>query len=126
MASYLKGKAVSELRSATVHKVLMNPCDPINSFPGDAAYIVNGGELDTSKIYIAFVEKSTNLRVTHGRGEVKIGFSSDVTLRSCSSMERLHFTAWTGGVRNEKKIWHRYFYLGYDVEPTCKDPNFKD
>jgi hypothetical protein len=117
---------VAELRSATVQKLLTNPCDPINSIPGDAAYIVSGGDLDTSKIYVAFVGKPVNFRMTRGRGEVKLDLPGDVTFRSCSSMEGLHFTAWVGGARNEKKIWHRYFYLGYDVEPTCKDATFKD
>jgi hypothetical protein len=119
-------KQVPELRSATVQKALMNPCDLINSIPGDVAYVVDGGELETSKVYIAIVEKSANSRIIHGRGEVKVESLGDVTFRSCSSIEGLHFTAWSGGGRNEKKIWHRYFYLGYDVEPTCKDPSFKD
>jgi hypothetical protein len=124
--SIAEEEQVPALRTATVRKLLTNPCDPINSDQGDAAYIVDGGKLDTGKIYIALVVNPANFRITPGRGEVKIGFTSDVTFRSCSSMEGLHFTAWSGGSRHEKKIWHRYFYLGYDVEPTCKDPNFKD
>lgn len=37
------------------------------------------------------------------------------TFRMCTSTEGLHLTAWSGG----KRVWHSYFLLGYDVEPTC-------
>jgi hypothetical protein len=119
-------KQAPEIRSTTVLRLLMNPCDPINSVEGDAAYVVNAGKLDREKIYIAVVEKRANFRIIPAVGGVRIDSPADVTIRSCSSMEGLHFTGWTGGASNGKKIWHRYYYLGYDVEPTCQDPAFKD
>lgn len=45
-----------------------------------------------------------------GRGE-------GTTFRHCTSSEGLHVTAWQGSER----IWHVYYYLGYDTEPTCRD-----
>jgi hypothetical protein len=119
-------RQMPEIQSTTVLKLLTNPCDPINSVEGDAAYLVNAGKLDTDKIYTAVVGKRTNFRIIPGEGEVKIDSPAEVTIRSCSSMEGLHFTGWTGGALKGKKVWHRYFYLGYDVEPTCQDPAFKD
>ncbi len=119
-------KQAPEIRSTTVLKLLMNPCDPINSVEGDAAYLVNAGKLDTEKIYTAVVGKRTNFRIIPGAGELKMDLPASVTIRSCSSMEGLHFTGWTGGALKGKKVWHRYYYLGYDVEPTCQDPAFKD
>jgi hypothetical protein len=47
-----------ELQSTTVLKLLTNPCDPINSVEGDAAYLVNAGKLDIEKIYTAVVGKT--------------------------------------------------------------------
>jgi len=119
-------KQAPEIRSTTVLKLLMNPCDPINSVEGDAAYVVNAGKLDTDKIYTAVVGKRANFRIIPGVAEVTIDSDAEVTIRSCSSREGLHFTGWTGGAPKGKKVWHRYYYLGYDVEPTCQDPAFKD
>jgi hypothetical protein len=40
--------------------------------------------------------------------------------RSCASQEGIHFTVWTGKPLTGKLRWHRYYYLGYDIEPDCK------
>jgi hypothetical protein len=119
-------KQAPEIRSATVRELLTNPCDPINSVPGDVAYVLDAEKLDKGKIYIAIVGRQVDLRVVRGVLEDKLDPHNNITFRSCSSMEGLHFTGWAGGALKGKKIWHRYYYLGYDVEPTCQDPAFKD
>ena len=47
-------------------------------------------------------------------------------LRSCASSEGLHLTIWRGRPLKGKRIWHWYYYLGYDVEADCTDADFKD
>jgi len=39
--------------------------------------------------------------------------------RSCTSSEGIHFTVWSGKPLDGQARWHQYFYLGYDVDPTC-------
>jgi len=119
-------RQTAEIRFAAVRKVLAVQCDSVNSVQGDAAYDLNAGKLESAKIYIAIVGKHAALQRVRGRVEGKLDSRGSVTFQACSSMEGLHFSAWTGGVLNEKKIWHRYYYLGYDVEPTCSDADFKD
>lgn len=116
----------AEIRFAAVRKVLTVQCDAINRVHGDAAYDLNAGKLEWEKIYIAIVGKHAALQRVRGRVEGKLDSRGNVTFRACSSREGLHFSAWAGGVINRKKIWHRYYYLGYDVEPTCNDADFKD
>jgi hypothetical protein len=41
--------------------------------------------------------------------------------RSCTSAEGLHFTIWSGPPLTGRRRWHRYHYLGYDVEPSCTE-----
>ena len=41
--------------------------------------------------------------------------------RSCTSSEGAHFTVWTGKPLQGNLRWHRYYYLGYDVIPTCME-----
>ena len=40
---------------------------------------------------------------------------AELVFRSCSGSEGVHLTAWRHGAR----VWHEYFYLPYDIEPTC-------
>ncbi|MEO8652617.1 MAG: hypothetical protein ABI409_00690 [Ramlibacter sp.] len=41
--------------------------------------------------------------------------AADLVFRSCSGSEGVHLTAWRHGAR----VWHEYFHLPYDIEPTC-------
>jgi hypothetical protein len=52
-------------------------------------------------------------RLTYGRG------NGPISLRSCSSREGIHLTAWAGTPLQGRRLWHAYWYLGYDVEPSC-------
>jgi hypothetical protein len=45
--------------------------------------------------------------------------------RSCTSTEGIHFTIWSGKPLGGTLRWHRYFYLGYDVMPTCAPADVK-
>lgn len=43
----------------------------------------------------------------------------------CTSMEGNHLTVWSGRPLRGKKRWHAYYYLGYDVVPTCRMATLK-
>lgn len=47
-----------------------------------------------------------------GRGEY---------FRSCGSSEGLHLTVWSGIPLEGVLRWHHYYYLGYDIKPTCTE-----
>ena len=46
--------------------------------------------------------------------------------RQCTSSEGVHLTVWAGKPLTGKRLWHEYFYLGYDVEPNCTDKDVAD
>ena len=39
--------------------------------------------------------------------------------RACTSTEGVHLTVWSRKPLRGKLRWHRYYYLGYDVQTTC-------
>jgi hypothetical protein len=41
------------------------------------------------------------------------------SFRLCTSHEGVHVTAWAGEPLTSRRVWHRYHYLGYDVDPSC-------
>jgi hypothetical protein len=46
-------------------------------------------------------------------------------VRSCTSSEGLHLTVWSGQPLKSRRLWHAYYYLGYDVAPSCTDADTK-
>jgi hypothetical protein len=61
-----------------------------------------------------------------GRGAVATGRGrKNVTFRSCTGNEGVHLTAWSGDPLKGRRIWHEYFYLGYDVEPSCEPRDYE-
>jgi hypothetical protein len=47
------------------------------------------------------------------------GASPDVRARSCTSIEGLHLTLWAGEPLKAPRLWHLYYYVGYDLQPSC-------
>jgi len=50
----------------------------------------------------------------------------DVRVRVCSSMEGLHLTLWSGEPLKAPRVWHLYYYLGYDLQQTCQQGDTGD
>ena len=55
--------------------------------------------------------------------EVEPGRPS-IRFRVCASTEGLHATAWAGAPLASTRRWHSYYYLGYDVDPTCNEAEY--
>jgi hypothetical protein len=43
-----------------------------------------------------------------------------VYFRSCTSSEGIHMSAWLDEPLKGERLWHLYYYLGYDLESTCE------
>jgi hypothetical protein len=49
-----------------------------------------------------------------------------IRARSCTSSEGLHVTLWNGKPLEATRLWHAYYYLGYDVAPTCRPADYRE
>jgi hypothetical protein len=47
------------------------------------------------------------------------------SFRSCTSSEGVHLTVWSGAPLEGRRMWHHYYYLGYDVDASCTDGDTK-
>ena len=47
------------------------------------------------------------------------------SFRACTSSEGVHLTVWSGTPLTGARRWHYYYYLGYDVDPTCAESETK-
>jgi hypothetical protein len=90
--------------------------------PGDSVYTVSivRDTVKTGQVYFAVsLPFDSFYRVGHAAG-ARISRAGDVlNFRICASAEGLHLTAWDGKPLTGKRVWHRYYYLGMDLEPTC-------
>ena len=62
-------------------------------------------------------------------GQLEADLDRDGTpevFRSCTSNEGLHLTAWNGTPLTARRVWHNYFPLHYDVEPSCVEADYKE
>jgi len=114
-----------EIRRGKIVAKLAAPCDHNNAPTGDTSYRLEAGKLETGRIYIAVAAQPSSLRTAAGEIRARFG-NQELSFRSCTSTEGLHFSAWSGMPPKEQPVWRRYYYLGYDVEPTCAERDFKE
>ena len=94
-----------------------------NSQPGDAFYTLQlaKNRLDPGTLGLGIADYSGPFQ---NQGEfvafntVRLEGKPDF-FSSCSSSEGVHLLVWNGPPHQGTLEWHRYHYLGYDVESTC-------
>ncbi len=96
---------------------------------GDSTYAVKmtAGKLIHDVPYVA-VFVSPGILSMKGK-EIVGDLDADGILeyfRQCTSSEGVHLTIWSGEPIKGIRRWHRYFYLGYDVEPSCSDADYSE
>jgi len=77
---------------------------------------------DSGTVWIAFPGRLGTRRGDSGAIAVRLGSPyPNAQVRSCPSREGLHLTVWAGTPLTSQRLWHQYYYLGYDVDPSCDD-----
>lgn len=105
-----------------VERSLAGPCQKLRGVLGDSVrtYSVHLDESVALPLgpLIAVIGSGLVTSASSDTSEVRVpGEREPYTFRVCASAEGLHFTAWQG----RRRVWHEYYYLGYDVEPNCSD-----
>jgi hypothetical protein len=67
---------------------------------------------------IALLDPTARVEFVNGEFVVRTeGAPTPLRFRECASSEGLHLSAWRGN----RRTWHEYWYLGFDVEPNCSE-----
>jgi hypothetical protein len=78
-------------------------------------------------VWVAVPGKPGTRRIGPGVVAVRLTAAQPAAqVRTCTSTEGLHLTVWAGAPLRSRRLWHQYFYLGYDVEPSCEDRDVGD
>jgi hypothetical protein len=87
-------------------------------------YLVRGTPKDVASFapWVALSGRLGTRNVNSGALVVRLSPSyPNAQVRSCTSREGVHLTVWAGTPLKSQRLWHQYYYLGYDVEPSCDD-----
>ncbi|MGH9880991.1 MAG: hypothetical protein ACRD6N_06105 [Pyrinomonadaceae bacterium] len=111
------------LAVAIVQKKMSVSCSQnSDTSPNDSFYSLRvvSGRLEPGGVGIAVFGAKVDFKVANGVASVDLnGDGRKEYFRACTSQEGLHLTIWSGKSLRGVRRWHRYYYLGYDVEPSC-------
>jgi len=86
------------------------------------------GNMTADPMALAIAVAGSGSGFTVAGGKVRADLNNDgrlASFRECASQEGLHLTVWGGEPLKSKRLWHEYYYLGYDVEPNCSEKDYE-
>ena len=112
------------IRVATIVRPV-DSCEPLERalIPGPyyAVHVPRSADTE-ARVWLALPGRVATRRTPSGVFTVQLGPPyPDAQVRSCTSREGLHLTVWAGAPLKSPRLWHSYYYLGYDVEPSCEN-----
>lgn len=119
------------IAEAVVVEKLTDRCfeDSVGNVSGvaESHYVLRlmGGKIEMNAPVFALVGMNERLQLRSGMASIDLdGDKRREHFRMCASHEGLHMTVWSGEPTKGTPRWHRYYYLQYDVEPTCTDADY--
>jgi len=80
------------------------------------------GAKDRTGLWVAFAGRVRSRPIDDGRIALQLSASEpNAQVRSCTTQEGVILEVWAGTPRKSSPLWSEYYYLGYDVEPSCTE-----
>jgi hypothetical protein len=101
---------------------LADPCEPsVSDVPLRAVRVRVTGEQPAPFIGVAVLgPRASSFEATNGVLTADLdGDGQREFFRSCTSVEGVHLTVWSGAPLTGQRRWHAYHYVGYDMVPSC-------
>ncbi len=111
------------IAQAEVIQSSSTPCPGVrNENPAPFNYDLHllNGKVESNMPLIAVLAGSRQFKLLASQVQAVLeGYTKPVLFRSCTSADGVHLTAWQGTPLEGERVWHEYYYLGQDLEPTC-------
>ena len=115
--------------TAVIDRSVVSCDEPNLSMIEGHRYTLSGLSLtpEGASVWIALPGRIVSREIPGGQISLRLDERyPNVRVRLCTSSEGLHLTAWAGEPLKTRRLWHQYYYLGYDVEPSCTEEDFRD
>jgi hypothetical protein len=92
----------------------------LNAKPEISFYMLGLGSIANTDMGIGIVAPSANPTVVNGLARVDLDRDGgSEVFSSCTTSEGIKFGVWTDKAYQGKPRWSGYYYLGYDMTPSC-------
>jgi hypothetical protein len=92
----------------------------MNAKPGISFYALETESVGSTDMGIGIVEPPASLAVVNGLARVDLNQDGQSEVfSSCATSEGIKFAVWTGKAYQGEPRWSGYYYLDYDLRPTC-------
>lgn len=92
----------------------------LNAKPGISFYTLGSGKIANTDMGIGIVAPPANPTVVNGLARVDLDRDGgSEVFSSCTTSEGIKFGVWTDKAYQGKPRWSGYYYLGYDMTPSC-------
>lgn len=112
-------RTLDQTTDPTTCKALLQERAKTNAKPGISFYALEPGSVGATDMGIGIVQ-SPALAVADGRVQADLnGDGQSEIFTSCATSEGIKFAVWTTKAYQGEPRWSGYYYLGYDLQPTC-------
>jgi hypothetical protein len=92
----------------------------LNAKPGISFYTLGSGKIANTDMGIGIVAPPASPTVVNGLARVDLDRDGgSEVFSSCTTSEGIKFSVWTDKAYQGKPRWSGYYYLGYDMTPSC-------
>ena len=116
----LQAKVGEQMSSAASCPPLMEGRRRQNARSGTSFYGMMETKLTATDMGIGIVSPPHKLAVLNGLAETDLNSDGQhEVFSSCATTEGIKFAVWTQRAYRGAPLWSTYYYLGYDMSPTC-------
>jgi hypothetical protein len=116
----MQAQSLEQTTDPTRCEALTQGRTKMNAKPGISFYALETGSVEPTDMGIGLVEPPARPDVV--KGLVRADLNQDgqrEVFSSCATSEGITFAVWTGKAYQGEPLWSGYYYLGYDLRPTC-------
>jgi hypothetical protein len=118
--SVVQAKVGEQVSSAASCTPLMEGRRTQNARSGISFYALKETKLTATDMGIGIVAPPHEVAVVNGLAQTDLNSDGQHDVfSSCATTEGINFAVWTQRAYQGTPLWSKYYYLGYDMEPTC-------
>jgi hypothetical protein len=116
----LQGKVGEQVSSAASCAPLTEARRRQNAKPGTSFYGLEGTNLTATDMGIGIVAAPQKLVLVNGLAQTDLNADGrPEVFSSCATTEGINFAVSSDTPGQRVPLWSKYYYLGYDMKPTC-------